>query len=94
MSKKLIFVVSMVNVLDLGEHKTCSCRLMQKAGLFRYFVLAVLLLVTGSLLTATPAAYGQGMYALEVNGAGLTIDDDDDALLDLPSSFVLIIIIL
>jgi len=80
MSKKLIFLDSMVNVLNLKVCKTYSIRSARKVSLFRDFVLAVFLLVACSLLTAMPVAYGGEGYALEVNGGTVTIDDDEDAL--------------
>jgi hypothetical protein len=80
MSKKLIFLDSMVNVLNLKVCKTYSIRSAMKVSLFGDFVLAVFLLVACSLLTATPVAYGGEGYALEVNGGTVTIDDDEDAL--------------
>ena len=80
MSKKLIYLDSMVNVLNLKMCKTYSIRSARKVSLFRDFVLAVFLLVACSLLTAMPVAYGGEGYALEVNGGTVTIDDDEDAL--------------
>jgi len=80
MSKKLICLDSMLNVLNLEVCKTYSIRSARKVSLFRDFVLAVFLLVACSLLTAMPVAYGGGGYALEVNGGSVTIDDDEDAL--------------
>ena len=70
----------MVNVVNLEVCKTYSIRSAGKVSLFRDFVLAVFLLVASSLLTAMPVAYGEDAYALEVNGASLTIDDDEDVL--------------
>jgi hypothetical protein len=53
----------------------------RKASLFRDFVLAVFLSVACSLLTATPAVYAGGGYALEVGGGRtVTINDDKDVL--------------
>jgi len=80
MSKKLIYLASMVNVLNLEVCKTYSIRSARKVSLFRDFVLAVFLSVACSLLTAMPVAYGEEGYALEVNGGTVTIDDDEDAL--------------
>ncbi|MHC4566035.1 MAG: LamG domain-containing protein [Planctomycetota bacterium] len=40
----------------------------------------LILLLAGSLLAAMPVAYGEDPHALEVNGAGLIIDDDEDIL--------------
>jgi len=81
MSKKLIYLASMVNVLNLEVCKTYSIRSAGKVSLFRDFVLAVFLSVACSLLTAMPVAYGGGGYALEVGGGRtVTIDDDEDAL--------------
>jgi len=80
MSKKLIYLASMVNVLNLEVCKTYSIRSAGKVSLFRNFVLAVFLSVACSLLTAMPVAYGEEGYALEVNGGAVTIDDDEDAL--------------
>ncbi len=80
MCKKLIYLVSMVNVLNLEVCKTYSIRSARKVSLFRDFVLAVFLSFACSLLTAMPVAYGGGGYALEVNGGSVTIDDDEDAL--------------
>jgi len=80
MSKKLIYLASMVNVLNLEVCKTYSIRSAGKVSLFRDFVLAVFLSVACSLLTAMPVAYGEEGYALEVNGGEVTIDDDEDAL--------------
>jgi len=80
MSKKSVYLVFMVNVLNLEVCKTYSIRSARKLSLFRDFVLAVFLLVACSLLMAMPVAYGGGGYALEVNGGTVTIDDDKDAL--------------
>ncbi|MHC4632421.1 MAG: LamG domain-containing protein [Planctomycetota bacterium] len=81
MSKKLIYLVSMVNVSNLEVCKTYSIRKSLKVSLFRDFVLAVFLSVACSLLTAMPAAYGVEGYALEVGGGRtVTIDDDKDVL--------------
>ena len=80
MSKKLISLASMVNVSNLERCKTYSIRPAGKVSLLRYFVLAVFLLAASFLLTAMPVAYGEDAYALEVNGASLTIDDDEDVL--------------
>jgi len=80
MSKKLIYLASMVNVLNLEVCKTYSIRSAGKVSLFRDFVLAVFLSVACSLLTAMPVAYGEEGYALEVNGGAVTINDDEDAL--------------
>jgi len=80
MPKKLIYLASMVNVLNLKVCKTYSIRSARKVSLFRDFVLAVFLPVACSLLTAMPVAYGEEGYALEVNGGAVTIDDDEDAL--------------
>jgi hypothetical protein len=80
MSKKLIYLASMVNVINLEVCKTYSIRSARKVSLFRDFALAVYLSVACSLLTAMPVAYGGEGYALEVNGSTLTIDDDEDAL--------------
>ena len=80
MSKKLIYLASMVNVLNLEVCKMYSIHSERKASLFRDFVLAVFLSVACSLLTAMPVAYGEEGYALEVNGGTVTIDDDEDAL--------------
>jgi len=80
MSKKLIYLASMVHVLNLEVCKTYSIRSARKVSLFRDFVLAVFLSVACSLLTAMPVAYGGEGYALEVNGGTITIDDDEDAL--------------
>jgi len=80
MSKKLIYLASMVNVINLEVCKTYSIRSARKVSLFRDFALAVFLSVACSLLTAMPVAYGGEGYALEVNGSTLTIDDDEDAL--------------
>ena len=79
MSKKVIYLDSMVNVLNLEACKTYSIRSVSKVSLFRDFVLAVFLLVACSVLTGMPVAYGEG-HALEFSGATLTIDDDEDAL--------------
>ena len=58
-----------------------SIRKARKVSLFRDFVLAVFLSVVCSLLTATPAAYAGGGYALEVGGGRtVTINDDKDVL--------------
>jgi hypothetical protein len=80
MCKKLIYLASMVNVLNLEVYKTYSILSAGKASLFRVFVLAVFLSVACSLLTAMPVAYGEEGFALEVNGGSVTIDDDEDAL--------------
>ncbi len=81
MCKKLIYLASMVNVLNLEVCKTYSIRSAGKVSLFRDFVLAVFLSVACSLLTAMPVAYGGGGYALEVGGGRtVTINDDEDAL--------------
>ncbi|MHC4533120.1 MAG: LamG domain-containing protein [Planctomycetota bacterium] len=80
MSKKLVYSASKVNVLNLNVCKTYSIGSAGKVSFFRDFMLAVFLLVASSLLTAMPVAYGEGAYALETNGASLTIDDDEDIL--------------
>jgi len=81
MCKKVIYLSSMVNVLNLEVCKTYSIRKARKVSLFRDFVLAVFLSVACSLFTAMPAAYGAGGYALEVGGGRtVTIDDDKDVL--------------
>ena len=80
MSKKLIYLASMVNVLNLDVCKTYYIRSARKVSLLRDFVLAVFLSVACSLLTAMPVAYGEEPYALEVNGGSITIDDDEDVL--------------
>ncbi|MHC4174805.1 MAG: LamG-like jellyroll fold domain-containing protein [Planctomycetota bacterium] len=81
MSKKLIYLAPMVNVSNLEVCKTYSIRSARKVSLFRDFVLAVFLSVVCSLLTATPAAYAVGGYALEVGGGRtVTINDDKDVL--------------
>ncbi|UCG47484.1 MAG: LamG domain-containing protein, partial [Phycisphaerales bacterium] len=80
MSNRLISLASIVDVSNLEVRKTYCIYSAGKASLFRDFVLAVFLLIASSLLTAMPAAYGEDAYALEVNGASLTIDDDEDIL--------------
>ena len=80
MSKKLIYLDSVVKALNLDVCKTYSIRPARKVSLFRDFVLAVFLLVACSVLTAMPVAYGEEGYALEFKGGTLTINDDEDAL--------------
>ena len=81
MSKKLIYLASLVNVLNLEVCKMYSIRKARKVSLFRDFVLAVFLSVACSLLTSMPAAYAGEGYALEVGGGRtVTIDDEEDAL--------------
>jgi len=80
MCKKLIYLASMVNVLNLEVCKTYSIRSAGKVSLFRDFVLAVFLSFACSLLTAMPVAYGGGGYALEVGGGRTVTIDDEDAL--------------
>ena len=80
MCQKLISLASMVNAANPEVCKICFVRSAGKASLFRDFVLAVFVLAAGSLLTATPVAYGEDAHALEVNGSSLTIDDDENAL--------------
>jgi len=81
MSKKSIYLASMVNVLNLDVCKSYSIRSARKASFFRDFMLTVFLSVACSLLTAMPVAYGEEAYALEVGGGGtVTIDDDEDVL--------------
>jgi hypothetical protein len=80
MSKKLIYLASMENVLNLDLCKTYSIRSAGKVSFFRDCVLAVFLSIACSVLTGMPVAYGEEAYALEFNGATLTIDDDEDAL--------------
>jgi hypothetical protein len=81
MSKKLIYLAFIVNVLNLEVCKMYSIRKARKVSLFRDLVLAVFLSVVGYMLMAMPAAYAGGGYALEVGGGGtVTIDDDKDVL--------------
>ncbi len=80
MSKKLTSSSSTVNVSNPEVCEIWPDRSAGKASLFRDLVLAVSLLAASSLLTAMPAAHGQGAHALEVNGSSLTIDDDEDIL--------------
>jgi hypothetical protein len=80
MSNKLNFSASIVNVLNLLSCKTYSIHSIRKVNFLRDFVLAAFLLSASSLFTATPVAYGEGAYALELNGASLNIDDDEDVL--------------
>ncbi|MCP4256274.1 MAG: LamG domain-containing protein, partial [Planctomycetes bacterium] len=80
MSKKLIYLASMMKVLNLEVSKTYSIRSARKVSLFRDFALAVFLSVACSVLTSMPIAYGGEGFALEVNGSTLTIDDDEDVL--------------
>jgi len=77
MSDKLTCLASIVN---LFADKTYSIRSVRKVTFFRDFVLTAFLLVGSSLLTATPVAYGEEPHAIEVNGASLNIDDDEDIL--------------
>jgi len=81
MSKKLIYLASMVNVLNLEVCKTYSIRSARKVSLFKNFVSPVFLSVACSLLTAMSVAYGGEGYALEVGGGRtVTINDDKDVL--------------
>jgi hypothetical protein len=81
MSKELIYLASMVNVLNLEVCKTYSIRSARKVSLFKNFVWPVFLSVACSLLTAMSVAYGGEGYALEVGGGRtVTIDDDKDVL--------------
>ena len=80
MSKRLISLASMVNVVDLEVCRTYSVRSAGKACLLRDLVLAMFFLAASSLLTAAPVAYGEDAYALEFSGASLIIDDDEDVL--------------
>ena len=75
MCKKVIYLASMVNVLNLEVCKMYSIRKAWKVSLFRDFVLAVFLAVVGYMLTAMPAAYAGGGYALVFDG----VDDYVDA---------------
>ena len=54
--------------------------LRRKSNFFRNSILAMFLSVVSCLLTATPTAYGEEAFAIEVNGGAITIDDDEDIL--------------
>ncbi|MFB0525185.1 MAG: LamG domain-containing protein, partial [Phycisphaerae bacterium] len=75
MCKKVIYLASMVNVLNLEVCKMYSMRKARKVGLFRDFVLAVFLVFVGYMLTATPTTYAGDGYALVFDG----VDDYVDA---------------
>ncbi|MFQ6036865.1 MAG: hypothetical protein ACE5NM_13580, partial [Sedimentisphaerales bacterium] len=81
MCKKVIYLASMVNVLNLELCKMYSIHSERKASLFRDSVLVVFLSVACYLFTAMPTAYAGSGYALEVGGGRtVTINDDKDVL--------------
>ncbi|HEC04190.1 MAG TPA: LamG domain-containing protein, partial [Phycisphaerales bacterium] len=80
MCRKLISLASKASAANSEAFKACCVRSADKVSLFGRFVLVAVFVAAGILLTATPAAHGEDAYALEVNGTGLTIDDDQNVL--------------
>ena len=76
MCKKVIYLASMVNVLNLEVCKMYSIRKARKVSLFSDFMLGVFLAVMGSLLTAMPTAYAGDRYALAFDGVDDYVDID------------------